>query len=52
MVGVEYLLKGFWGTVSKVFSLVLNATGQAAEVHAVDLGYSTPLMIGGVLGWH
>lgn len=52
MVGVEYLPKGFWGTVSKVFSLVLNATGQAAEVRAVDLGYPTPLTIGGVLGWH
>lgn len=52
MVGVEYLPKGFWGTVSKVFSLVLDATGQAAEVRAVDLEYPTPLTIGGVLGWH
>lgn len=52
MVAVEYLSKGFWGAVRKVFSLVLDATGQAAEVCAVHLGYPTPLTIGGVLGWH
>lgn len=52
MVAVEYLSKGFWGAVRKVFSLVLDAAGQAAEVCAVHLGYPTPLTIGGVLGWH
>lgn len=45
MAGVECLPKAWWGTVSKVFPLVLDATVQAAELCAVDLGYPTPLMV-------
>lgn len=38
--------------MSKVFPLVLDATGQTAEVCAVDLRHPTPLMIDGVSGWY
>lgn len=31
MIDVEYLPEGCWGTLSKAFSLVLDATGQAAR---------------------
>lgn len=52
MLDVDYLPKGCWGTVSKDFPLVLDATGQAAELCALDLRYLILLMIGGVLGWY
>lgn len=52
MVVVEYLPKGCWGTLSKAFHLIFDATGQAEVVYALDLRYPTSLMIGVVLGWH
>lgn len=52
MVDVEYLPKGCWGTVNKAFPLVLDATGQAAELCALDLRYPILLMIGGIVGWY
>lgn len=52
MVDVEYLPKRCWGTVNKAFPLVLDATGQAAELCALDLRYPILLMIGGIVGWY